>query len=82
MGEIPPQVMVGASDIRGMDRNVDRQYWIQRFASRLGKLGVALTPEELLAFAADQWKVSGHLSPEAVAEAEHAAGGFDLDESD
>jgi hypothetical protein len=41
-----------------------------------------LTPEELLDFALDQWQTSGHLSPEAAAESEFAAGGFDPHDSD
>jgi hypothetical protein len=65
-----------------MDADITKARWVERFALHLGTLGVPLTPEELLDFALDQWQTSGHLSPEAVAESEFAAGGFDPHASD
>jgi hypothetical protein len=55
---------------------LSREEWIRRFALRLTRLGVGLGPDEVRDFATDQWRVAGHLSPDAVAEAEHDAGGF------
>ena len=69
--------------LSGMDaRAIAKPQWLERFALHLSRLGVPLTLDELLDFAADQWETSGHLSPEAVAESEFAAGGFDPHVSD
>jgi hypothetical protein len=66
-----------ANDAERTRMQIVADEWIARFCSRMRELGVALTSEELKDFATDLWPLAGHLSAEAVADAEHEAGGFD-----
>jgi hypothetical protein len=56
----------------GMDFNVTREQWIDRFVLRLSNLQAGTEPAAFLETAAKLWPTRGQFAPEAAAEAEAA----------